>query len=63
MALADALGARGNMLKRRSIGLSDYSVLEGRQRIGRIRLATERMPRVWLWNVTFRNINSLASAV
>ena len=51
------------MLKLRSIGLSDYSVLEGRQRIGRIRLATERMPRVWLWNVTFRNINSLASAV
>ena len=32
------------MLKLRSIGLSDYSVLEGRQRIGRIRLATERMP-------------------
>ena len=40
------------MLKLRSIGLSDYSVLEGRQRIGRIRLATERMPCVWLWNVT-----------
>jgi hypothetical protein len=39
------------MLKLRSIGLSDYSVLEGRQRIGRIRLATERMPCVWLWNV------------
>ena len=39
------------MLKLRSIGLSDYSVLEGRQRIGRIRLATERMPRVWLWSV------------
>ena len=32
------------MLKLRSIGLSDYSVLEGRQRIGRIRLATEHMP-------------------
>jgi hypothetical protein len=41
-----------NMLKLRTIGLSDYSVLEGRQRIGRIRLATERMPCVWLWNVT-----------
>ena len=27
------------MLKLRSIGLSDYSVLEGRQRIGRIRFA------------------------
>ena len=50
MALADA--ARANMLKLRSIGLSDYSVLEGRQRIGRIRLATERMPCVWLWSVT-----------
>ena len=32
----------------RTIGLSDYSVLEGSQRIGRIRLATERMPCVWL---------------
>jgi hypothetical protein len=31
------------MLKLRSIGLSDYSVLEGRQRIGRIHLATERI--------------------
>jgi hypothetical protein len=40
------------MLKLRSIGLSDYAVLEGRQRIGRIRLATERMPCVWLWAVT-----------
>ena len=40
------------MLKLRSIGLSDYSVLEGRQRIGRIRLATERIPGVWLWSVT-----------
>jgi hypothetical protein len=38
-------------------------VLEGRQRIGRIRFAEERLPGVWLWNVTFRNINSLASAV
>ena len=40
------------MLKLRSIGLSDYSVLEGNQRIGRIRLATERMPCRWLWSVT-----------
>ena len=40
------------MLKVRSIGLSDYSVLEGNQRIGRIRLATGRMPCRWLWNVT-----------
>ena len=27
-------------------------MLEGRQRIGRIRFADERMPRVWLWSVT-----------
>ena len=40
------------MLKLRPIGLSDYSVLESGQRIGRIRLATERMPCVWLWSVT-----------
>ena len=40
------------MLKLRTIGLSDYSVLEGGQRIGRIRLATERMPCVWIWSVT-----------
>jgi hypothetical protein len=40
------------MLKLRSIGFSDYSVLEGSHRIGRIRLATERMPCRWLWNVT-----------
>ena len=40
------------MLKLRSIGLSDYAVLESGQRIGRIRLATERMPCVWLWSVT-----------
>jgi hypothetical protein len=40
------------LLKFRSIGLSDYAVLEGSNRIGRIRLATERMPCVWLWAVT-----------
>jgi hypothetical protein len=40
------------LLKFRSIGLSDFAVLEGSNRIGRIRLATERMPRVWLWSVT-----------
>ena len=39
-------------MKLRSIGLSDYAVLESGQRIGRIRLATERMPCVWLWSVT-----------
>jgi hypothetical protein len=43
---------RKNMLKLRSIGLSDYAVLESGQRIGRIRFADERMPGVWLWNVT-----------
>ena len=40
------------MLKLRLIGINDYSVLEGRQRIGRIRFVIERMPGVWLWNVT-----------
>jgi hypothetical protein len=40
------------MLKLRAIGLSDFAVLEGRQRIGRMRLATERMSPVWLWAVT-----------
>jgi hypothetical protein len=39
------------MLKLRSIGLSDFAVLEGHQRIGRIRLADERMPPIWLWNL------------
>jgi hypothetical protein len=40
------------MLKLRSIGINDYRVLEGRQRFGRIRFADERMPGVWLWNIT-----------
>ena len=40
------------LLKLRSLGVSDFAVLEGRQSIGRIRLATERMPWVWLWSVT-----------
>ena len=40
------------MLKLRSIGINRYSVLEGRQRIGRIRFVIERMPGVWLWNVS-----------
>jgi hypothetical protein len=39
-----------NMLKLRTIGIHDYSVLDGGQRIGRIRFADERMPGVWLWN-------------
>ena len=39
------------MLKLRTIGIRDYSVLEGGQRIGRIRFTEERMPGVWLWNI------------
>ena len=39
------------MLKLRSIGIGDYSVLDGEQRIGRIRFTDERLPGVWLWNV------------
>jgi hypothetical protein len=39
------------MLKLRSIGIRDYSVLEGEQRVGRIRFAGERMPPIWHWNV------------
>jgi hypothetical protein len=38
------------MLKLRSLGINDYR--EGRQRVGRIRFVIERMPGVWLWNVT-----------
>ena len=34
-----------------AIGIRDYSVFEGGQRIGRIRFAGERMPGVWLWSV------------
>jgi hypothetical protein len=40
------------MLKLRSIGINDYRVLDGGQRIGRIRFADERIPGIWLWNVT-----------
>jgi hypothetical protein len=39
------------MLKLRPIGPHDYSVFENKQRIGRIRLAGERQPPIWLWNV------------
>ena len=48
----DMCEARATMLKLRSIGIRDYSVLEGRQRIGRIRFAAERSPSIWIWNVT-----------
>ena len=49
------------MLKLRLIRINDYAVLEGGQRIGPNPL--RQLPGVWLWNVTFRNINPLASAV
>ena len=39
------------MLKLRTIGIDDYSVLEDNQRIGRIRLAGERQPPIWLWTI------------
>jgi hypothetical protein len=42
-AFQDLHEARQNMLKLRSIGLSDDAVLEGRQRIGRIRFVIELM--------------------
>ena len=38
-------------LKLGSIGIRDCSVLEGRQRIGRIRYAAERNPGIWLWYI------------
>ncbi|MGY8664250.1 hypothetical protein Q3C01_18120 [Bradyrhizobium sp. UFLA05-109] len=40
------------MLTRRQIGPDDYAVHEDSQLIGRIRLAKDRSPPVWLWNVT-----------
>ena len=39
------------MLKLRRIGLNDYNVIENDQRIGRIRYAVDRTPRVWIWYV------------
>ena len=38
-------------LKLRPIGIRDYSVREGPQRIGRIRFAAERNPGIWIWHV------------
>jgi hypothetical protein len=40
------------MLSLRLIAPNDYSVLEDGQHIGRIRLARERSPAIWLWTVT-----------
>jgi hypothetical protein len=37
------------MLKLRSIGIGDYSVLEGEQRVGRIRFSDERLPGGTSW--------------
>ena len=42
----------GPMLALRLIGPSDHSVHDDGQRIGRIRLARDRTPPLWLWNVT-----------
>ena len=36
----------------RPVAPNDYIVLEDRQPIGRIRLARERSPPIWLWTVT-----------
>ena len=47
------------MLKLRRNGIRDYSVFEGRQRIGRIRFADERTPGIWLWSVTIHLPGSL----
>jgi hypothetical protein len=38
------------MLKFQTIGIRDYRMLEGRQRVGRIPFADEHMPGVWLWS-------------
>jgi hypothetical protein len=40
------------MLALRLFAPNDYLVLEDRQPIGRIRLARERSPPIWLWTVT-----------
>jgi hypothetical protein len=51
--------ARPDLLKLRSLGDRDYSMLQGRQRIGRIRYASERSPPVWIWNVTIHLTSEL----
>ena len=40
------------MLTVRLIGLDDYSVREDGRTVGRIRLAQERAPAIWLWTIT-----------
>jgi hypothetical protein len=43
---------QSGMLTLRLIDPNDYVVLEDGQPIGRIRLARERSPAIWLWTVT-----------
>ena len=52
---------RLSMLKLRSLGINDYSVLEGRQRIGQIRFAEERLQSRWLWTFTIHLPGGLTS--
>jgi hypothetical protein len=47
------------MLKLRRIGIDDYSVYEDKQRIGRIRLASERTPPIWLWTINIHLTDGL----
>ena len=51
------------MLKLRRIGIRDYSVLEDGQRIGRIRLASERTPPIWLWTVNIHLTGGLPMGI
>jgi hypothetical protein len=39
------------VLSLRPIGRRDYSVLDDKQLVGRIRYASERTPGIWIWNV------------
>ena len=50
---------RTELLKLRSIGTRDFSIFEGRQRIGRIRFAEELSPGVWMWSVVVPSSGSL----
>jgi hypothetical protein len=49
--VAARLMPRPGLLKLRSIGHRDFSIFEGRQRIGRIRCAEERSSAVWMWSI------------
>ena len=44
VAFRDMCEARATMLKLRSIGIRDYSVRDGQQRVGRIRYAPSAIP-------------------